>query len=1039
MLFRSSSDKIEEAGILNAFYSDAYSLVKVRDKMNKVLSIDRAVGKTLARPITLEHGEIIPKETIITSAILKKIKYHRINEVYVLNVPNMTGAFLARGIEISSFRKGTEILPQMEHLFFNYEGFYLDRDVTLPVSFAIDVGTQVTKPLLEVLAYNGINEVYVKYNENSDKEIYVPFELEIIGNRHFKECDIGLSKKESYVYIDEEGNISEPKEFITTYDILSMISLFNRLVKNYDLEVIASRDVGLRKKVNMAEELFHKAFVLTAPEFIKLFKKTFTNMYNNSKEDFNKPDKMEAKFFFLAEKWWSNLMLKLKVIQSVDRTNPVSYYSSLSKVNTILEDSNAIAETMRWLSMGHYGRLCPYEIPAGKKLGVVNNKAIKCKIEDGIMKTPYYEVKHVENESYITNSIIYLTVEEEENYKIADITSLHVNEEGKILNKNRVLARTPTTSGLEKMSVSHVDILKIDLVNIDPQQSISLACSTIPFQGADDSARVTFEISMAKQAKGLLNPEVPIVLTSAFLDIPRQSPYFMIQAEYDGEIIDIVNGMITVYYYKLNDVQSYIFKQKEFSNTSVIIRKVEVEQGQHVKAGDVLVSSNYIKEGFLATGVNALVCYIPEGYNYEDGVFASNRLKHKLTSYGANYESEPIPRVYMNTTVSIINKFNYQKPNNVIYTTTHLTNSKFIKRAIKSRKLKGFMVDVTKEVDKYSKKDKETTAYAVSFDYVKQGDKIANRHGNKGVTPELRSNTEMPMFKNGEFVDLCYNPAGVSSRMNIGQILECNLGLAGYILGVRMRSDSFNGASVEEIKMLLSYAWHLANEDDVDYVNKQFSELPIEFKEVCIKNLTWIRTWKGSFNEDGTAWMLNPRTGKYFETPVVVGINYIYKLVHEVTKKTHARGGFATEPYIEKTSAPTHGSSKLGGQRFGEMEIDALSAYGVSAFIQELMNGRGDNPVARNNLTVKAMHKGNNYMLDEKTGIRRSTEEFVNRMEALGVKIEFEEELPNNTKIENAKRITYTAKKLITTTNVGKRKDNQELKSFDAFSKSLIE
>ena len=321
--------------------------------------------------------------------------------------------------------------------------------------------------------------------------------------------------------------------------------------------------------------------------------------------------------------------------------------------------------------------------------------------------------------------------------------------------------------------------------------------------------------------------------------------------------------------------------------------------------------------------------------------------------------------------------------------------------------------------------------------YVKQGDKIANRHGNKGVTPELRSNTEMPMFKNGEFVDLCYNPAGVSSRMNIGQILECNLGLAGYILGVRMRSDSFNGASVEEIKMLLSYAWHLANEDDVDYVNKQFSELPIEFKEVCIKNLTWIRTWKGSFNEDGTAWMLNPRTGKYFETPVVVGINYIYKLVHEVTKKTHARGGFATEPYIEKTSAPTHGSSKLGGQRFGEMEIDALSAYGVSAFIQELMNGRGDNPVARNNLTVKAMHKGNNYMLDEKTGIRRSTEEFVNRMEALGVKIEFEEELPNNTKIENAKRITYTAKKLITTTNVGKRKDNQELKSFDAFSNFL--
>lgn len=1033
------TDIIEEAGILNSYYSDAYSLIHVRDKMNRVLSIDRALGKSLSRAITLNNGEIIPEETIVTSAILKKIKYSKINEIYVLSVPNMTGTLIGKDVIIRSFRKGTEILPEIERLFSDYDGLYLDKNVELDHPFIIEAGTQVTKALLEVLAYNGVNDVWVKYSENSEKMVHVPFEIEIIGNRHFRECDIGLSKKKSYVYIDESGNISKAKEFITAYDMLAMISLFNRLVKNCDLEVIASRDVGLRKKINMTEELFHKAFLLAAPDFIKTVKKTFINMYENAKNDFDKPDKMEAKFFVLAEKWWSKLMLNLKVIQTVDRTNPVAYYSSLSKINTIIADSNAITEDMRWLSMGHYGRLCPYEIPSGKKLGVVNNRAMMCKIEKGIMKTPYYEVKHIGDESYITGSIVYLAVEEEENYRIADITSLRVDEKGKILNKERVLARIPTTSGLEKMSVLYVDILKIDLVNIDPQQSISLACSTIPFQGADDSARVTFEISMAKQAKGLLNPEVPIVLTSAFIDIPRQSPYFMVQAEYDGEVVDIVDGMVTMYYYELNDTKSYMFKQREFSNTSVIIRTIEVEQGQMVKAGDVLISSNYVKEGFLATGINALVCYVPEGYNYEDGVFASHRLKHKLTSYGANYESEIIPKVYMRTTVNAIDKFKYQQKDNIIYKTTHLTKSKFITRVIKSKKLKGFMVDVTKDVDKYSKKDKATTAYAVSFDYIKQGDKIANRHGNKGVAPELRSNTEMPMFKNGEFVDLCYNPAGVSSRMNIGQILECNLGLAGYILGVRMRSDSFNGASIREIKMLLSYAWHLANDDDENIVNKMFPELPSEFKEVCMKNLIWIRAWKNSFNEDGTAWMLNPRTGKYFETPVVVGINYIYKLIHEVTKKMHARGGFVTEPYVEKTSAPTHGSAKLGGQRFGEMELDALAAYGASAFMQELMNGRGDNPVARNNLTVNAMHKGSNYLLDEKTGIRRSTEEFVNRMEALGVKIEFEGELPNNTKIENEKRIAYTAKTLVMVRDVGKEKKAGKLKSFDAFSTSLIE
>lgn len=1024
-----SYDRYSLAGsILEKMKDPKYSLHKVREKMNRVLSLDRAVGKTVATTIELDKlGKKIEAGELLTQRMVDECSMCHITSIPVVDIPNLTGCVLAENIYLPYLRKGTELIDEIKRYFPENKGRYLNNSCNLQNKNIILLeGTVLTKSLLHVLAYNGYTSINIRDSiESKAKPRIVYFNVEIISNRSVRPVTVGYlpsSKDIEYVYINEDGSISEEtKDILTAYDLLAMISLFDRLSKGQGLEFISNKDLGLRKKVNMVGELFQKPLKDVGFEFVRYIKNTIKSMFDSTSSnlmvyDLNDPVKMEILFSKLSEKWWSRLW-KTKVIQSVDSTNPLSFYSSLEKINTITKNSHSITEGMRSLSMGHYGRLCPYEIPSGVKLGTVNNKTPLCKIINGVMLTPYKKVIHIGTKSFVKNEIEYLSVEQEEKFRIADIISLCLGKNGEILNNERVLARIPAENGLEKMSVAYIEPEFVDYVNIDPQQSISLACSIIPFMGADDSARVTFEISMSKQAKALLYAEIPYVLTSAYYDVPRKSPHFMIHAEYNGVVLEAKNTFLVVKYDGIDNPVKYDFKTQEFSNTSIIIRKIEVEEGQRVIAGDILVSSNYTKDGLLAMGTNALVCFIPEGYNYEDGVYASERLKHKLTSYSANIERRPIPEVYDSTTILPANKFEYVKPGHTIYKLKNKKRkaSESVYGAVKSEKIQGFIIDIEKVTNKFTQKDENITTCAISFDYMKEGDKIANRHGNKGVVPKLRENTEMPRFMNGEFVDLAYNPAGVSSRMNIGQIKECNLGFVGYILRSKMRSDSFNGASNKDIKDLLTFTYRLANEDDAEKVIADFPQFPLAWRQKRLEYISWIRGWKGAFNVDGTAYMYNPKTGKMFEEPVLVGINYIHKLVQEVDKKLHVRAGYLTERYTRRGSSPTQGAARGGGQRMGEMEIAALSAYGASAYLQEIINDRGDNPVARNNFTVKNALGGTlDYLVNPNTAIRRSTEEFIYKLEALGCVVEFtQDELPNPTIEENERRTVYSKRALL--------------------------
>lgn len=1046
--FRDSTQKMMKAiysgGMTNirdyiaAMKSPRYDLSIVRDKVNRVLSIDRAIGYNLATDVKLKSGEVIPSETMISKNTLKKLKLSAVNEVMVVDVPIMHGFYLAKSITLHLLRRGTELIPEVREFFPDEKGNYLNRDVRCKEGdgflVRFEKGTVIRKGMLEMLAYNGVDEVVLKQNLNSTTFMEVPLVRSIVGNNCFTKRELGLSDSGEYVYIKSDGTYETPSNYITAYDVIAMISLYAQLEVGKDEEIIAGRDAGLRKKVNMANELFHKAFEDAVPKFIRRMRRSLTNMLRCSPQDLLNADEMEAKFFILADLWWKALYGKMKVIARIDKSNPLSFYSSFSKINTIVSDKNSISREQHSISMGHYGRLCPYETPSGKTMGVVNNRAIGLKIENGIMKTGYHPIKHIGDLSYVDFSIVkYLSVEEEENYRIADIMSLDFDvETGKIENTGRVIARVPNRTQLEKMDVQHVDISKIDFVNIDPNQTDGIVAITVPFQGADDSARIIFGLSMAKQAKPCHRAEIPIIMTSAYYNIPRKSPYFMVQAEYDGIVIEAYDTCVAVEYVN-GKVTQYNFKSQEFSKESIIIREVLVQVGDEVKAGDIMVTSNFIKDGYLATGVNVLVAYVPEGYNYEDGVFGSIRLSEKLVSYGSSVDVKRISNKYRSNHIEYADNFKYREKGSQVFKMRQQLGSEVVYNPVVSKNIKGFLVSTRFEQPKERGECISVVAEAVSFDKVHCGDKVANRHGNKGVTPILCDNNEMPQFKNGEFVDLAFNPLGVPSRMNIGQILECNLGLAGYILGIRINSDAFNGATIEEVKLLLSYAWDLANLDDVDGVfnAEQYKGLPEALHVWCKGRLQAIRFWKGAFNKDGTAWLYNPKTDKFFETPVLVGINYVYKLIHVADKKVHGRGGLCTEPYVTKLSAPPKGSSKQGGQRMGHMEFNAFAGLGATAWMHELLNERSDNYVARNNLTVDVLHSGSeSFQLDGETGIKRSTEYFVALMEALGCKIDFEGELPNNTKDEIERRVCYKRDALIKATDLDESKEIVSLREF---------
>jgi len=582
----------------------------------------------------------------------------------------------------------------------------------------------------------------------------------------------------------------------------------------------------------------------------------------------------------------------------------------------------------------HYGRLCPIETPEGQNIGLILSLGIYTKLNSfGFLITPY---KKVEN-GYITDKIEYISPIEEDNYYIAQFDTNKDNK-GKITDE-LVVCR-------HQGNITLVEPEKVNYIDLTPKQIFSISTALIPFLEHDDANRALMGSNMQRQAIPLINPDAPIVGTG-LEEIAAKHSNVCISAENDGVVIKVDNQRIVVEEDGGIKREYKLVKMRKTNQNTVYNQRPIVRVGEKVKKGQLLTDGPAVQDNELALGKNVLVAFMPwEGYNFEDAIVISEKLvkddvftsitlkefvtEARDTKQGPEIITRDIPHISENALKyldesGIIIPGTYVKPGDILVGKItpkaykeqipeyKLLYSIFGEKArdVKDTSLRvpsgfeGIVVDVIK-YDRSNYPDLPTgveklvKVYIAQKRKIKVGDKLAGRHGNKGVISTVLPVEDMPFLEDGTPVDIVLNPLGVPSRMNIGQILEVLLGWAGYKLGKKFATPVFEGAKVDDIKKLLKEAG-----------------LP----------------------EDGKTYLYDGKTGERFTDKVTVGYMYILKLNHMVDDKMHAR---STGPYSLITQQPLGGKSQFGGQRVGEMEVWAFETYGAAYTLQEILTVKSD-------------------------------------------------------------------------------------------------
>ena len=592
----------------------------------------------------------------------------------------------------------------------------------------------------------------------------------------------------------------------------------------------------------------------------------------------------------------------------------------------------------------HYGKICPVQTPEGQNIGLITYRAIYSRINEyGFLETPYYKV---EKGKVNKKEVIYLSALEELKYKIAS-GSTKLNEKDEIVDEY--------VEGRVNGNPSTLHKNEVDLIEISPIQPFSVAANLIPFLANDDANRAQMGSNMQKQAVPLIKPEIPIVSTGIEEYVARDSGYLII-AEDDGEVIEVDGEHIKVVYYRKGgkkETKTYILKKYQRTNDFTCInQKPIVSKGQKFKKGDVLVDGPATKNGVLALGANLLVAFLSfRGYNFEDAIVVSERLLKNDTFTSIFIEEFSIDvrdtKLGLEETTSDIPGVPEAKLKNLDeegiirigaevragdILVGKITPKKEIELTPEEKLLKAIFGEKAEEIKDTSlylepgksgrvirvkTLDREKGEIAepgvikrISVEIAKLkklqiGDKLANRHGNKGVISIILPEEDMPFLPDGRPVDIVLSPLGVVSRMNLGQILEMHLGYAAKILGYRAIVPSISGITTEEIKKELK---------------------------------------KAGLPEDGKVILYDGKTGEPFKEKVGVGVMYVMKLIHMAEDKMHAR---SIGPYSLITQQPLGGKAQFGGQRLGEMEVWALEAYSAVNNLQEMLTIKSDDVIGR--------------------------------------------------------------------------------------------
>ena len=1037
-----------------------YDTSNLREQLNSLLSLRQAINRKLVRDVYSQDGKLLYRAgRIITESMIDVFNRNGVYKLYVEDYIDIDGAILDEDITTPVIPRGTIVTDEIEAAFPEEDGMYVCRDHYVTDSpngavnsiFMIDKGTVLDNSHIDRIRSTGREGIFIQTGKN--KRRYVSFVTEIISNKQFKGEWIGKESGKWY-YLNLDGDyVTQPGIGYTAYDLIALWSYAAKALRGQPTIKLPNVDEDFRKKLIPINEQFSRAMNYAIQNGMKQMKQTFNAFWKSDKIIMftQRDSELVYKFYAFERLFWDYLVKEAKcvrMIPSVALNNPIAYISEITKANVYTASKNSVSDSQRTISIGSYGKIDPYEIPQSGKIGVVNNLCSYVNIdEDGKITTPYYKVRHSGDRYYVDFASGYhqMSVEEEETHIIADICSITLDADGTIKGKpdDLVLCMAPGT-GDNRRLFEKVPLKHVDYVNVNAMQPLSWASSTIPFLCNNDAARAVFAVAQMKQAKGLVNPEEPLVMTSAYEMIPKLNHRFGYVASEDEHLmtscIDPVGDGWTIMTVGKPGVEDRTQPYKELINypeftqgdNSVMTIKPEkfpmnqaLGETIPLKEGDVALSTNFMSSrGIMQFGVNTFVLFIPDGFNYEDSAHISETYSEKMASYRINEETLPcklsprMPRIRdtKEYPISTSVPFAPNTENDTFYLTYNDHSKGIVEFTRKLKHAYGNYIGQYGHIKEGTRLYDGCVVQLLSRDNAKKGDKISNRHGNKCTVCSV-NDEDMPYINNGVQADAVLNPLGVGSRMNIGQIKEMHLGLVMKVLGLQVSSDAYNCISDIEIKTLLHFVWAVANEtthytkvpdgtypgnlDDV--MNRpEFKDIPPMIRQHVRDHYDTIQMWRNTFDkngdfeyyyleevvdEDGNKTVVKKK-GK---TKAAGGYIYMFKLTQESYKKIHARANdMADEEYAKLTDAPTHGASRGGGQRMGTMEIDALCAYDAKDYIYELFNVRADNAIARENFNLDTYFdpkKSKVYKRDSK-GQRRAVTELLYTLLALGIMTE---------------------------------------------------
>ena len=914
-------------------------------------------------------------------------------------------------------------------------GHVLAEDVASPMTGEVlaEAGTKITRELASTIQNNAVPYVWISVEE-TERPIKVlsnmMVDLDAVVDVDPEE--VGVTEQVYYPVLagileETAGDIDELKDaikrdihdlipkHITKEDILASINYNMHL--EYGIGTDDDIDHLGNRRIRSVGELLQNQYRIGLSRLERVVRERMTtqDMEGISPQSLIniKPVTAAVKEFFGSS----------QLSQFMDQNNPLGELTHKRRLSALgpggLSRDRAGFE-VRDVHYSHYGRMCPVETPEGPNIGLINSLASYARINEyGFIEAPYRKINHDDpTNPVVTDEVVYMTADEEDNYHVAQANE-QLDKEGHFVRKN--------VSGRYREETQEYERRMFDYMDVSPKMVFSVATALIPFLQNDDANRALMGSNMQRQAVPLLFTEAPVVGTGMEEKAAVDSGVCVV-AEESGTVERSTSTEITV---RQDDGKLKKYKLTKFqrsNQSNCYNQRPIVFKGDRVEKGEVIADGQSTSNGELGLGKNPLIGFMTwEGYNYEDAVLLSERLvqddvytsihieeyeaEARDTKLGPEEITRDIPGVGDDALKNldergIIRVGAEVRAGDILVGKvtpkgeTELTAEERLLRAIfgeKAREVRdtslkvphgeyGIVVDAkvfTREGgDEMSPGvNQSVRIYIAQKRKISVGDKMAGRHGNKGVVSRVLPVEDMPFLPNGRPLDIVLNPLGVPSRMNIGQVLEIHLSLAAKALGFNIATPVFDGANEIDIMDTLD----LAN----DYVNLSWEEFEAKHKEELLPevlqylsdNREHRKLWKGvPISRDGKVRLRDGRTGEYFDSPVTIGHMHYLKLHHLVDDKIHAR---STGPYSLVTQQPLGGKAQFGGQRFGEMEVWALEAYGASYTLQEILTVKSDDVIGRVK-TYEAIIKGENI---PEPGIPESFKVLLKELQSLGLDV----------------------------------------------------